>query len=154
MLTTLPLTKSENTEALLHRQVKTALTEKEALKKVVNGLSATGGTAGADGLEKAYNVAKSNYIAGGNNRVIIASDGDFNIGRYSQDDLKELGENQLNSGIYLTTLGFGMGNYKDTTMETLAKYGNGGYAYIDNLEQAEKVLVNDLNKRFSLWKKM
>ena len=108
--------------------------EKEALKKVVNGLSATGGTAGADGLEKAYNVAKSNYIAGGNNRVIIASDGDFNIGRYSQDDLKELVENQLNSGIYLTTLGFGMGNYKDTTMETLAKYGNGGYAYIDNLD--------------------
>lgn len=120
--------------------------EKEALKKVVNGLSATGGTAGADGLEKAYNVAKSNYIAGGNNRVIIASDGDFNIGRYSQDDLKELVENQLNSGIYLTTLGFGMGNYKDTTMETLAKYGNGGYAYIDNLEEAEKVLVIDLNK--------
>lgn len=120
--------------------------EKEALKKVVNGLSATGGTAGADGLEKAYNVAKSNYIVGGNNRVIIASDGDFNIGRYSQDDLKELVENQLNSGIYLTTLGFGMGNYKDTTMETLAKYGNGGYAYIDNLEEAEKVLVNDLNK--------
>lgn len=120
--------------------------EKEALKKVVNGLSATGGTAGADGLEKAYNVAKSNYIAGGNNRVIIASDGDFNIGRYNQDDLKELVENQLNSGIYLTTLGFGMGNYKDTTMETLAKYGNGGYAYIDNLEEAEKVLVNDLNK--------
>lgn len=120
--------------------------EKEALKKVVNGLSATGGTAGADGLEKAYNVAKSNCIAGGNNRVIIASDGDFNIGRYSQDDLKELVENQLNSGIYLTTLGFGMGNYKDTTMETLAKYGNGGYAYIDNLEEAEKVLVNDLNK--------
>lgn len=120
--------------------------EKEALKKVVNGLSATGGTAGADGLEKAYNVAKSNYIAGGNNRVIITSDGDFNIGRYSQDDLKELVENQLNSGIYLTTLGFGMGNYKDTTMETLAKYGNGGYAYIDNLEEAEKVLVNDLNK--------
>lgn len=120
--------------------------EKEVLKKVVNGLSATGGTAGADGLEKAYNVAKSNYIAGGNNRVIIASDGDFNIGRYSQDELKELVENQLNSGIYLTTLGFGMGNYKDTTMETLAKYGNGGYAYIDNLEEAEKVLVNDLNK--------
>lgn len=120
--------------------------EKEALKKVVNGLSATGGTAGADGLEKAYNVAKLNYIAGGNNRVIIASDGDFNIGRYSQDNLKELVENQLNSGIYLTTLGFGMGNYKDTTMETLAKYGNGGYAYIDNLEEAEKVLVNDLNK--------
>ena len=120
--------------------------EKEVLKKVVNGLSATGGTAGADGLEKAYNVAKSNYIAGGNNRVIITSDGDFNIGRYSQDDLKELVENQLNSGIYLTTLGFGMGNYKDTTMETLAKYGNGGYAYIDNLEEAEKVLVNDLNK--------
>lgn len=120
--------------------------EKEALKKVVNGLSATGGTAGADGLEKAYNVAKSNYIAGGNNRVIIASDGDFNIGRYSQDELKELVENQLNSGIYLTTLGFGMGNYKDTTMETLAKYGNGGYAYIDNLKEAEKVLVNDLNK--------
>lgn len=120
--------------------------EKEALKKVVNGLSATGGTAGADGLEKAYNVAKLNYIAGGNNRVIIASDGDFNIGRYSQDDLKELVENQLNSGIFLTTLGFGMGNYKDTTMETLAKYGNGGYAYIDNLEEAEKVLVNDLNK--------
>lgn len=120
--------------------------EKKALKKVVNGLSATGGTAGADGLEKAYNVAKLNYIAGGNNRVIIASDGDFNIGRYSQDDLKELVENQLNSGIYLTTLGFGMGNYKDTTMETLAKYGNGGYAYIDNLEEAEKVLVNDLNK--------
>lgn len=114
------------------------------LIRKVNGLSARGGTAGGAGLEKAYSVAEENLIEGGNNRIIIASDGDFNIGMSSQTELQEYMSTKLEKGIYVTTLGFGMGNYKDTTMETLAKYGNGTYAYIDTLLEAEKVLVDDL----------
>ena len=113
--------------------------------KKVNNLRASGGTGGDKGLERAYEIAKKYFIPGGNNRVIIASDGDFNIGRFSQEELKSFIEEKRESGIYLTTLGFGMGNYKDTTMETLAKYGNGGYAYIDCIAEAKKVLVDELD---------
>lgn len=115
------------------------------LIKKVNNLRASGGTGGDKGLERAYEIAKKYFIPGGNNRVIIASDGDFNIGRFSQEELKSFIEEKRESGIYLTTLGFGMGNYKDTTMETLAKYGNGGYAYIDCIAEAKKVLVDELD---------
>ncbi len=115
------------------------------LIKKVNNLRAFGGTGGDKGLERAYEIAKKYFIPGGNNRVIIASDGDFNIGRFSQEELKSFIEEKRESGIYLTTLGFGMGNYKDTTMETLAKYGNGGYAYIDCIAEAKKVLVDELD---------
>lgn len=115
------------------------------LIKKVNNLRASGGTGGDKGLERAYEIAKKYFIPGGNNRVIIASDGDFNIGRFSQEELKSFIEEKRKSGIYLTTLGFGMGNYKDTTMETLAKYGNGGYAYIDCIAEAKKVLVDELD---------
>lgn len=115
------------------------------LIKKVNNLRAFGGNGGDKGLERAYEIAKKYFIPGGNNRVIIASDGDFNIGRFSQEELKSFIEEKRESGIYLTTLGFGMGNYKDTTMETLAKYGNGGYAYIDCIAEAKKVLVDELD---------
>lgn len=117
----------------------------DQLIKKVNNLRASGGTGGDKGLERAYEIAKKYFIPGGNNRVIIASDGDFNIGRFSQEELKSFIEEKRESGIYLTTLGFGMGNYKDTTMETLAKYGNGGYAYIDCIAEAKKVLVDELD---------
>lgn len=118
--------------------------ESKLIRKV-ESLSARGGTNGGDGLERAYRIAELNLIKGGNNRIIIASDGDFNIGMTDQTELQEYMSSKLEKGIYVTTLGFGMGNYKDTTMETLAKYGNGTYAYIDTLLEAEKVLVDDLN---------
>ncbi len=110
----------------------------------VEALYARGGTNGGDGLEKAYQVAEKHLIQGGNNRIIIASDGDFNIGMSDQTELQEYMSSKLEKGIYVTTLGVGMGNYRDTTMETLAKYGNGTYAYIDTLLEAKKVLVDDL----------
>ena len=120
--------------------------EKETIIKKVNALRSSGGTAGSKGLEKAYKVAEENFIEGGNNRIIIASDGDFNVGISNQKELQEYISTKLESGIYVTALGFGMGNYKDTIMESIAKYGNGIYAYIDSLEEAKKVLVDDLNK--------
>ncbi len=118
---------------------------KSKILNAVNRLNASGSTNGEEGLKNAYKVAEKNFIQNGNNRVIIVSDGDFNVGISSKDDLKEYIQNKLNSGIYLSTLGFGMGNYKDTTMETLAKYGNGIYAYIDCLLEAQKVLVDELH---------
>lgn len=116
------------------------------LKQAIQSLKASGATNGGAGLNIAYDLCEKNFIVGGNNRVIIASDGDFNIGVSSQSDLEALVKEKLDSGIYLTALGFGMGNYKDTTMETLAKYGNGGYAYIDNIKEAKKVLVDEIDK--------
>lgn len=120
--------------------------DKAKLKSAIRSLKASGGTNGSDGINVAYSLCEKHFIIGGNNRVIIASDGDFNIGVSSQSGLEALIKSKLNSGIYLTVLGFGMGNYKDTTMETLAKYGNGGYAYIDSLQEAKKVLVDEIDK--------
>lgn len=119
---------------------------KNYIKNKINSLTAGGGTYGEGGIEMAYEVAKKWFIPDGNNRVIVATDGDFNIGKSGKDDLKKLIEEKRQSGIYLTCLGYGMYNYNDITMETLAKYGNGGYYYINNLLEAEKVLVKDLNK--------
>ena len=120
------------------------VSNKNQIINVINGLKAGGSTAGSAGLDMAYQVAKQNFIAGGNNRIILATDGDFNVGPYSNDDLKEQVKQQLNSGVYLSVLGVGMGNYQDDMVETLAMNGNGNYAYIDSLIEARKVLTEDL----------
>lgn len=117
--------------------------DKAKILDVIDGLYASGGTAGGDGIQRAYRVAENNFIKGGNNRIILATDGDFNIGISSPKELEKMIEMKRASGIYLTVLGFGMGNYKDNRMQILAEKGNGNHAYIDNLTEAKKVLVNE-----------
>lgn len=107
-------------------------------------LQAGGSTAGGAGIELAYKVAQENFIKGGNNRVILATDGDFNIGMSSQSAMQDLIEEKRKSGVFLTCLGFGTGNIKDDKMELLADKGNGNYAYIDNVLEAKKVLVTEI----------
>ncbi|MET4083291.1 Ca-activated chloride channel family protein [Pedobacter sp. UYP30] len=111
---------------------------KDALDKLVAG----GSTAGGEGIELAYKVATENFVKGGNNRVILATDGDFNVGASSDGDMESLIETKRKTGIFLTVLGFGMGNYKDSKMEILADKGNGNYAYIDNINEARKTLIS------------
>jgi len=118
--------------------------EKKAIKKAINKLQAGGSTAGGEGIKLAYKIAKQNLIAGGNNRVILATDGDFNVGISNTADLTRFIEEKRDDGIFLTVLGFGMGNYKDYRLQELADRGNGNHAYIDNILEAQKVLVNDL----------
>ena len=115
--------------------------EKSKISRAVNSLKAGGSTAGAGGIQRAYEVAERFFIEGGNNRVILATDGDFNVGISSTKELEEFISQKRESGVYLSVLGFGMGNTKDDIMETLAKNGNGNYAYIDSLEEAKRVLV-------------
>lgn len=122
----------------------TSGSEKEKIIRAIDGLSAGGCTAGAKGIITAYKVAKKYFTKGGNNRVILATDGDFNIGVSSDGEMTELIESKRDDGIFLTVLGFGMGNYKDSKMEILADKGNGNYAYIDNINEAKKVLVKGL----------
>lgn len=117
--------------------------EKSKILAALNQLSAGGSTAGGAGIELAYAKAKEHFVKGGNNRIILATDGDFNVGASSNEAMETLIERKRNDGIYLTVLGFGMGNYKDSKMETLADKGNGNYAYIDNIQEAKKVLVNE-----------
>ncbi|WP_214227094.1 VWA domain-containing protein [Pedobacter sp. B4-66] len=117
--------------------------QKTKIKDALDKLSAGGSTAGGEGIELAYKVASENFIKGGNNRVILATDGDFNVGSSSDEDMEKLIEKKRKSGVFLTTLGYGMGNYKDSKMEVLANKGNGNYAYIDNITEARKVLVNE-----------
>ena len=117
--------------------------DKAKILDAIDGLYASGGTAGGDGIQRAYRVAESNFTKGGNNRIILATDGDFNIGISSPRELEKMIETKRTSGIYLTVLGFGMGNYKDNRMQVLAEKGNGNHAYIDNLTEAKKVLVNE-----------
>lgn len=112
----------------------------EALERLESG----GSTNGAQGIDLAYKLAKEQFIENGNNRVILATDGDFNVGTTSNDELERLIVEKRETGIYLTTLGFGMGNYKDDKMELLADKGNGNYFYIDNIMEAKKVLVTEL----------
>lgn len=121
---------------------------KEKLKiiKAIEGLNPGGATAGASGIATAYALAKSKYIAGGTNRVILATDGDFNVGQTSEEQLENIISQQRQSGIYLTCLGVGMGNYKDSKLEVLAKKGNGNFAYLDDEKEAEKVLVKELTQ--------
>ncbi len=123
----------------------TKATEKKLILSVIDSLRAYGATAGADGLKLAYEQAEL-YKTDGNNRIILCTDGDFNVGPSSDSALRLMIEEKRDSGIYLSVLGFGMGNYKDSKMELLADYGNGHYAYIDNLREAKKVLVDEMPK--------
>ncbi len=120
--------------------------EKDKINRVIDSLSASGDTPGEGAIRIAYAVAKKAFIRNGNNRVIIATDGDFNVGQTSEKQLEEMIVVQRESGIYLTCLGVGMGNYKDSKLETLAKKGNGNFAYLDNIQEAEKVLVTEFTK--------
>lgn len=121
----------------------TAGDQKDKIINALDQLQAGGSTAGGAGINLAYAVAKENFRKEGNNRVIIATDGDFNVGESSNASMERLIEEKRNDGIFLTVLGFGMGNYKDSKMEILADKGNGNYAYIDNITEARKVLVNE-----------
>ncbi|MBD5456470.1 MAG: VWA domain-containing protein [Lachnospiraceae bacterium] len=118
---------------------------KSKIKKAIQGLEAGGGTNGSRGIETAYALAEKNFIEGGNNRIILATDGDLNIGLTSQEELEELITEKKESGIFLSVLGFGTGNIKDNKMETLADKGNGNYAYIDSQREAKKVLVKEMS---------
>lgn len=115
------------------------------IKKALNSLEANGSTNGSAGIETAYALAESNFIEGGNNRVIIATDGDLNVGLTTEEELEDLITEKKESGIFLSVLGFGTGNIKDNKMETLADKGNGNYAYIDCLREANKVLVEEMS---------
>ena len=117
---------------------------KQKIITYLEGLKANGYTNGNQGLEKAYQMAEKHLIKNGNNRVILATDGDFNVGPSSNSELKQFVENHRDKGVFLTVLGFGMGNYKDSKMQTLADYGNGNYAYIDNISEAKKSLGTEL----------
>lgn len=118
--------------------------DKQRILAALHNLSAGGSTAGGEGIKLAYHLARQYFIKGGNNRVILATDGDFNVGTSSEGDLVRLIEKERESGVFLTVLGFGMGNYKDGKMEKLADKGNGNYAYIDNAREAERVLVGQM----------
>lgn len=118
--------------------------EKKKIKKALNSLVAGGGTYGSKGIERAYELAEEYFIEGGNNRIILATDGDLNIGMTTEEELEELISEKKESGIFLSVLGFGTGNIKDNKMETLADKGNGNYAYIDCLREADKVLLEEM----------
>ncbi len=116
---------------------------KQAIKEAIDELEAGGSTAGGAGIQLAYKIARDNFIGDGNNRIILATDGDFNVGVSSDDDLVRLIEKERKSGVFLSVLGFGMGNYKDNKMQQLADKGNGNHSYIDNINEARKVLVSE-----------
>ena len=116
---------------------------KTAIKEAINRLEAGGSTAGGMGIMLAYKTARENFIRKGNNRVILCTDGDFNVGMSSDDALENLIEEERKSGVFLTVLGFGRGNYQDAKMQKLADKGNGNHAYIDQLSEAKKVLVSE-----------
>ena len=118
--------------------------DKAAILQAIENLEAGGSTAGGEGIQLAYRVAEENFISGGNNRVILATDGDFNIGPSSDGELVRLIEEKREEGIFLTVLGFGTGNLKDSKMEQLADKGNGNYAYLDSIREANKVLVSEM----------
>ncbi|WP_345954508.1 von Willebrand factor type A domain-containing protein [Mucilaginibacter sp. PAMB04168] len=117
--------------------------QKTTIKDAIDRLQAGGSTAGGEGIKLAYKTAKQNFLKSGNNRVIMATDGDFNVGASSDQDMEQLIEQERKSGVFLSVLGYGMGNYKDSKMETLADKGNGNYAYIDNITEARKTLVSE-----------
>jgi len=119
----------------------TSAVEKAKILEAIDELTPGGSTNGAAGIQLAYDIAKANFVSGGVNRVILATDGDFNVGTTSEGDLTRLIEEKAKSGVFLTVLGFGMGNYKDDTLEKLADKGNGNYAYIDTAAEARKALV-------------
>jgi Ca-activated chloride channel family protein len=112
---------------------------KEAILSALDHLNAGGSTAGGAGIQLAYKIAQENFVKNGNNRVILATDGDFNVGASSDKDMEQLIEEKRQSGVFLSVLGFGYGNYKDSKLETLADKGNGNHAYIDTMQEAQKV---------------
>lgn len=116
---------------------------KLTIRDAIDNLEAGGSTAGGEGLRLAYKAARENFVEGGNNRVILCTDGDFNVGESSDDAMERLIEKERTSGVFLTVLGYGMGNYKDNKMQKLADKGNGNHAYIDGISEASKVLVNE-----------
>lgn len=118
--------------------------EKSKIMASLDLLQAGGSTAGGEGIKLAYKVAKENFIKEGNNRVILATDGDFNIGASSDAEMVSLIEDKRKDGVFLTVLGFGMGNYKDSKMEKISNAGNGNYAYIDNIMEAKKIFGKEL----------
>lgn len=122
----------------------TSCKNKETITDALDDLSAGGSTAGGEGIKLAYKVAKENLIEGGNNRVILATDGDFNVGVSSPEELLELIKTKKNENIFLTVCGFGSGNFKDGTMEEISNQGNGNYFYIDNIQEAKKVFVTEM----------
>lgn len=115
---------------------------KQRILNALEQLQSGGSTAGGEGLKLAYSVANENFIKGGNNRIILATDGDFNVGVSSTSEMERLVEQERASGIFMSVLGFGTGNIKDDKMETIADKGNGNYAYIDNIQEARKVLIS------------
>ncbi len=117
----------------------------QAINNALNALQAGGATAGAAGINTAYEIAEKYFIEGGNNRVILATDGDLNVGVSSAEGLTKLIEEKREKGVFLSVLGFGMGNYKDDRLEALADNGNGNYAYIDTLDEARRILVTEMN---------
>ncbi|OQP57650.1 hypothetical protein A3860_08440 [Niastella vici] len=117
--------------------------DKYKIREAINGLEAGGSTAGGAGIELAYKTAQQNFMKNGNNRVVLCTDGDFNVGASSDDELENLIEQKRASGVYLTVLGFGTGNYQDAKMQKLADKGNGNHAYIDNINEAKKVLISE-----------
>lgn len=118
--------------------------DKEEIKQAIDNLESGGSTNGEGGINKAYELASRNLLKNGNNRVILATDGDFNMGQSSDGELTRLIEEKRDLGVYLTILGFGMGNYKDSKMESLADNGNGNYFYIDDISESNRVLVTNL----------
>lgn len=118
--------------------------QKEVIRTAINSLQAGGQTAGASGIQLAYKLAQEHYMENGNNRVILCSDGDFNVGVSSDAALEKMIEEKRSTGVYLSVLGFGMSNYKDARLQKLSAKGNGNYAYIDSPSEARKVLVKEL----------
>lgn len=122
--------------------------EKDVISKSIEELTASGDTPGESAIRAAYKLAESTFIKGGNNRIILATDGDFNVGETSEKAMDDLITKMRQTGVYLTCLGVGMGNFKDSKLQTLAKKGNGNYAYLDDIQEAEKVLVQELTQTF------
>ena len=128
----------------------TLVSDASKIKKVINKLQASGCTAGGAAMKMAYDEAVAHYITGGNNRIIMCTDGDFNVGVSSTEALVEMVESYLDKGIYLSIMGFGTGNFQDSRMENLSNHGNGTYTYIDSEEEMMKVFVNERSRFYSV----
>jgi len=126
--------------------------QKSTIKDAINALGSGGSTAGAEGIITAYQIAEEYFIEGGNNRIIIDTDGDFNVGPSSQEELIDLIEEKREIGVFLTVLGVGRGNLNEGTLEQIANKGNGTFEYIDNLNQLKKVFVYDYSKFYTIAK--
>jgi Ca-activated chloride channel family protein len=124
----------------------TAGSNKEKIIKAIEEMQPGGSTPGESGIKLAYAVAKKHFIPKGNNRIILTTDGDFNVGVQTEQELDELISRHRESGIYLTCLGVGMGNYKDSKIQTLARKGNGNFAYVDNFQEAEKIIMKEFTQ--------